>query len=216
MKSHLNLFGAVATVYREDLCLDKTYRQNENWLKSVMQFYVHWHSPGQEFEPEVQSGYHYHKLIESMPLYGAVQKAKDSALKWIVPVLDRVQTLEDVLEYEAEILNESVYVPSLPLEECSFAQYDDTAIRYLINDPLQDLKKHSEDALRKIDEQAKRFNYPQEVVADRKNVFEKMVQESQRKIHTFLNDKELHQKTLEELERRKMYNTELLKKYGIH
>jgi len=78
MKTHLFAFGSVATVYREDLCLNRSYRQNEGWLKSAMDFYARWHASGIEFDPRIQSGFHYQKWINPDYAPEAVQGALDA------------------------------------------------------------------------------------------------------------------------------------------
>lgn len=211
MKSHLILFGGIATVYRETLCLDQTFRQNETWLKTAMYFYVQWHISDQPFDPEIQSGFHYHKLLDSQSLSVAVQHALHAAVTWILPVLDRVQTLKDVLDFTRN----NGAVLSLPLQESHAAPYSDTAIQFLLKDPLNDLEQRYVAALKAQDEENTRFQRTPEAIAEGRARYEQMMDESRRRLHLFLEDTDIHHQTLEELARRKAHNIELLRKYGI-
>ena len=93
MKSHLSVFGGIATVYRENLCLDRPFRQNENWLKSAMHFYVKWHVSNQPLDSQIQSGFQYQKEIAPQSIIEATKHALDAAVTWILPVLDQVTAI---------------------------------------------------------------------------------------------------------------------------
>ena len=92
-------FGAVATVYRQDLCLNKSFRQNENWFKTVMDFYARWHAAGQLADPSTLFNFSYLSYGDPETVKTAVRDAADAAETWILPVLDRVQTLKDVQDF---------------------------------------------------------------------------------------------------------------------
>ncbi len=215
MKTHLILFGGIATVYRETLCLDRTFRQNENWLKTAMYFYVKEHETNQSFEPEIQSGFHYNQLIKSQPLSDAVQRALDAAITWILPVLGRVQTLKDAVDYDSFYLNNSIKVLPLPLNQSVTAPYNDGAIRFLLDDPLTDLEQRNETALKRINDENVFCHRTPEVIAENHMHYQRMLEESRRRLHLFLYNDEMHRQTLVELTRRKTHNIELLRKYEI-
>lgn len=211
MKTHILGFGAVATLYREDLCLDQTFRQNESWLKTTMYFYVRWHASDQEFDPQIQSGFHYRNIFQPQSIPEAVQHALDAAITWILPVLDKVQTPKDVLDY----YRNTGAVLSLPLSECRAAASSDTAIQFLLEDPLADLEERRSAALKAAAEEDARFHRTPEVIEKNRADYEKLLDESRSTLHRFLENADVQRQTLEELARRKAHNTELLRKYGI-
>ena len=211
MKTHIEVFGSVATVYRETLCLDRTYKQNEGWLKSAMDFYVKWHISDKPFDPQIQTGFRYYKGIDPNSIITAMQDALSAAITWILPVLERVQTHKDILDFTRN--NGSVI--SLPLQESLAAPYCDTAIQYLLDDPLGDMEKRYETTIKALAEEDVQFNRMPEVIAESHARYEQMIDRSRKMIKLFLEDNDVHKQTLEELARRKANNTELLHKYGI-
>ena len=215
MKSHLVAFGGIATVYRKELCLNHSFRQNERWLRDVMNFYVTWRISDKPFNQEIQSGFHYHEYIESQPLSKAVQDALNETMTWIVPVLDNIKTLKDVADYEERLFKDYISIISLPLNEPLVAPYSDAAIKFILDDPLADLEQRYLHCVKNTEEVNKRFNRPQEIIEKDRIFIEEMLKDSRETLHMFLEDKEMHSQTLEELARRKKYNLEMLKSYGI-
>lgn len=212
MKSHLVPFGAVATVYRKELHLDKTYRQNETWLKTVMNFYVENCAGSKEFDNRIQSGFDYQINLDPLSVSSAVSGALDAALKWILPALDKIQTLKDVLDY----YRIGISVPRLPLSENRFAApYTDFAIRFLLDDPLADLEQRNTELIKSVGKENELYNRTAEVIASNLAQYQKRLEESRKTLHLFLTDKEIHHQILEELEQRKIHNTELLTNYGV-
>ena len=211
MKSHLFPFGSVATVYREDLCLNRSFRQNENWLKTAMDFYVRWHASDIEFDQRIFSGFHHQKSINPNYATETVQGALDASVAWILPVLDRVQTLKDVLDFyrnRGDVL-------SLPLQECHAAPFSDNAIYYLLDDPFADLDERRAATIKAVDIEDEKFHRPQEVIDSNRADYAKRIEESRRNLRLFQEDEEIHRQTMEELARRRELNLKLLRKYGV-
>jgi len=216
MKSHLLVFGGIATVYREELCLDHSYRQNEGWLKTLTDFYVKWHRSDKTVHQKIQSGFDYSEHIESQPLSKAVQDALNESITWILPVLDNIKTLKDVADYNGRMFKKNLAVISLPLHESYAAPYSDLAIKFILDDPLSDLEQRYLSALKILDEDNIRYNRPQEIILQDHKSYEQLYNDSCKTLHMFLEDKEMHSQTLEELARRKEHNLEMLRKYNVY
>ncbi len=212
MKNQLVPFGAIATVYRKDLCIDRTFRQNERWYKSLKEFYLNWHISDKPFG---KGFFHYTDIIDYMPLSDAVQDSLNATMTWIFPVLDNVKTLKDVADYEEGAFKDYISVISLPINKSLAAPFTDTVIRYILDDPLADLEIRYSTALKNIDEENKRFSIPQEIILQNHLEFEQRYNEARKRVQTFLEDEEIHKQTMEELERRKEHNLELLRKYKV-
>lgn len=211
MKTHLSVFDGIATVYRETLCLDRPFRQNEDWLKSAMHFYVKWHASNQPLDPQIKSGFIYRREAECDSLLEANKRALDAVITWISPVLNRVRSPKDVLDYDK---NTGV-VLSLPLQDCIAAAYSDTAIQFLLSDPLTDLEERYATTLKAIAEEDERFHRAPEVALENRIRYERKINESRERLLQFLQDSDMHQKTMAELSKRKVHNTDLLRQYGI-
>ena len=212
MKSHLVPFGAIATVYREDLCIDRTFRQNEIWYKRLKEFYLNWHISDKPFD---KGFFHYTDIIDYMPLSDAVKDSLNATMTWIFPVLDNVKTLKDVADYEEGAFKDYISVISLPINESLAAPYSDTVIKYILDDPLADLEQRYLTALKRREEAYKKSNLSQEDIMERLERFNKKYNEYCQRLQTFLEDEEIHKQTMEELERRKEHNLELLRKYKV-
>jgi len=212
MKSHLVPFGAIATVYREDLCIDRTFRQNERWYKRLKEFYLNWHISDKPFE---EGCFHYTDIIDYMPLSDAVKASLNATITWILPVLDNVKTLKDVADYDDLIFKDYLSISALPLNKFPGASYSDAAIRFLLDDLINDLEKRYSFLLKRSDEANIRFPRPQEDVLKSRLEYEQWYNEARKRVQTFLEDEEIHNQAMEELERRKEHNLELLRKYKI-
>ncbi|WP_242940184.1 hypothetical protein [Ruminococcus albus] len=210
MKNQLVPFGAIATVYRKDLCIDRTFRQNEIWYKDLWDFYHEWHITDKPFD---NGGFKYY--ADFMPLSDAVQNSFNATMTWILPVLDNVKTLKDVVDYDAQTFKEHIAVISLPINESLAAPFSDTVIRYILDDPLADLEQRYSAELKRRNEASIRASRSQEKISQNLLEFEYRYNEARKRVQTFLEDEEIHKQTMEELERRKDHNLELLRKYKV-
>ncbi|MCR5019460.1 hypothetical protein [Ruminococcus sp.] len=210
MKSHLVPFGAIATVYRKDLCIDRTFRQNEIWYKDLWDFYHEWHITDKPFD---KGGFKYY--ADFMPLSDAVQNSLNETMTWILPVLDNVKTLKDVVDYDARTFKEHIAIISLPINESLAAPFSDTVIRYILDNPLADLEKRYSAELKRRNEASIRASRSQEKISQNLLEFEHRYNEARKRVQTFLEDEETRIQTLEELARRKEHNLELLRKYKV-
>ncbi|SFC40830.1 hypothetical protein SAMN02910406_01668 [Ruminococcus albus] len=210
MKTHLVPFGAIATVYREDLCIDRTFRQNELWYKSLKEFYLNWHISDKPFDKGFFKYY-----ADYMPLSDAVQDSLNETKTWILPVLDNAKKLKDVADYDDRVFRKYLAICSLPLNENPGASYSDSAIRFLLDDLINDLEKRYSALLKRSDEANKRFNLSQEKISQNRLELEQWYNEARKRLQTFLEDEEIHNQTMEELARRKEHNLELLRKYKV-
>jgi len=108
-----------------------------------------------------------------------------------------------------------ISVISLPINESIVAPYSDTVIKYILDDPLADLEQRYLAVLKRREEASKRSNLSQEKISQNRLEFEYRYNESRQRVKTFLEDEEIHKQTMEELERRKEHNLELLRKYKV-
>lgn len=210
--SYVIPFAGVATLYRVNLLLDKPYQANmSNLYPNTAQFC---HDPQYENIPERK---HIYRLYSSESIQSAIYKALSDSMKWVLPELDTVQSLHDFLKYYQRLHNNPLWIATLPLkQQGSGDDLEDNVIHYLLDDPISAAKfliaNATEDLEKKISEFPKL--YPQENV--------KYLKDRQRKRHdsvlesaySFANDPEVRQHTLNELERRRKVNLEILHSYG--
>ena len=137
-------------------------------------------------------------------------------MTWILPVLDNIKTLKDVADYNGRMFKKNLAVISLPLHESYAAPYSDLAIKFILDDPLSDLEQRYLSSLKILDEDNILYNRSQEKILQKRKSYEQLYNDSCKTLHMFLEDKEMHRQTLEELARRKEHNLEMLRKYNVY
>ena len=92
--------GAVATIYRPEFNLNQSDRFNQAWMLSVDKFYRF--SRPYDFDWDYKNGlntFPYFIYESDKKMIDAFEKILDETKKWILPVLDNVNTLYDVIDY---------------------------------------------------------------------------------------------------------------------
>lgn len=208
-------FGGVATLYRADLMLNKTYSDMANWLPMISQFWLTTHTDYDEApDPRLYSKFRYlNKSPDSVK--NTVKAALTASQRWILPLLDTVQVLFNFPTYYKTIHHGDLMgIPKLPLKQDGSGNFsEDFVICYLLNDPI----KYAEQL---ITEAEARFQTKTLEISDvtKLQYLEKAnqiwKQDIMRSVHVFADNLEERQRTLRELERRRQINIKQLKLLG--
>ncbi|MBQ8960405.1 MAG: hypothetical protein IJ071_04210 [Ruminococcus sp.] len=207
-------FGGIATLYRRDLCLDKTYRDISSWLPLASQF---WGGPGTGSD-EVPEGHFDYDPYSPGSVSGALQAALAEVQRLILPELDPVRSLESYIPYYMKRFHVSYMdMPSLPLKDYGSGDYtDDFAICYLLKDPLAYAEQIT--ASSKASMQEKIAAYAESQVPDDLIYLKEWLDGKYKALlasaHAFAEDPQVRRQALDELERRKRANLEKLRSYG--
>ena len=215
------VYGGIATVYRAHINLDETPRDNSAWLYDVYKFYKN--SIIDDKTPDM-----YDKLTtfsykeeDEESMINSIKYSFEMTEKFVIPRLNEVVDIKKCVEF-FDIYRSTM----LTLSEKKFGKGQN---EYDYNEGLLNIfmytfdeysekkrmehKKSNEEILHDISigingftmEEYNRDREDRKQVMERKiNIFEKMV-----------NDLEEHQMVMEEIERRKTFNIEILRNYGI-
>lgn len=220
MKHFLVPFGGIATLYRAALGLDKSYRSNESWLKDVQHFYLKQHTGADHsYDPRISFGFYYQLTWYKSPhtVEAAVRASLEEVQRWILPTLNRVTTLRNYKEWY-EKLHGGLGFLRLPLTpDGPGASYTDAAIQYLLDDPIGafECQQAAREAARKAAVNSHRVSASPEMeqyFRDREIAWETSIRTS---VHSFVEDPDVRQQTLDELARRKAANLAVLRTYGV-
>ena len=211
-------FGGATTMYRADLMLNKTYRDTANWLPSVKQFWGWTHTDTDE-APDSRIGSKFYYLINSPDsIEDVVSAALRATIRWIMPALDSVQSLQDFLGYYEMCHNTILPFRTLPLKSTDSGNFEaDAVIRYLLGNLSLQFEEYSTE-IEKRQALSDAFN-PNINTPDNIQYLRNRAKARNEAIHlsviSFENDPEVKQQAIVELQRRKNANLEILKSYGI-
>ena len=211
-------FGGATTMYRADLMLNKTYRDTANWLPSVKQFWG-WTHTNMDEAPDPRIGSKFYYLINSPDsVEDVVSAALRETIRWIMPALDSVQSLQDFLGYYEMCHNTILPFRTLPLKSTDSGNFEaDAVIRYLLGNLSLQFEEYSTE-IEKRQALSDAFN-PNINTPDNIQYLRNRAKARNEAIHlsviSFENDPEVKQQAIAELQRRKNANLEILKSYGI-
>ncbi len=216
------ILGGVATVYRNNLCLDETPRENSVWLLDNSDI-ARRDGTIMDMKEKHEEWYKFsYKEGDDADLYNSLIYSVDIMEKLMLPVLNEVIDIKTGVDYFQN------YNPSI------LGIYDDENFgrRYGnsdFNEGYLDLKVHSVETYR----EKKRMSFERERKNDlrliecggwgiTKDEYEMRKQESWQRIEgkitvfeKLYNDKKEYIRIMEELERRKEVNVQRLRDYGF-
>ena len=189
------LIGA-ATVYRRIINLDVAPTENINWIRFLDQFYTGSQRPNidEELLEKIQHFQYFKENQDDM--LRELRFSLDMTLKYVLPILDNVDTLDECINffknYAGEI-NTNPFTEKFNFEICT--EYNEYMLYIKTNN------ERIQENFRKI--------LNGETGADEETIQRVTVK------NKYFKDPEIHGKALEELEKRKAINTEILKSYGL-
>lgn len=211
-------FGGVTTMYRANLMLDKTYRDTSNWLPSVRQFWGWTHTDTDEApDPRIGSKFYYN-IDSPNSIECVVSSALTETIRWILPALNSVQSLQDFPNYYERCYSTLLPFCTLPLKSTDFGTFEaDAVIRYLLGDiDLQFEHYNTEVSKRQALSDAfdPKKNSPDNIQYLRNRAKARMDAIYQ-SIISFDTQHEIKQQALSELQHRRDSNLNTLHTYGI-
>lgn len=211
-------FGGVTTMYRANLMLDKTYRDTSNWLPSVRQFWGWTHTDTDEApDPRIGSKFYYN-IDSPNSIECVVSSALTETIRWILPALNSVQSLQDFPNYYERCYSALLPFCTLPLKSTDFGTFEaDAVIRYLLGDiDLQFEHYNTEISKRQALSDAfdPKKNSPDNIQYLRNRAKARM-EAIYQSIISFDTQHEIKQQALSELQHRRDSNLNTLHTYGI-
>lgn len=213
MKNKFFTFAGIASLYRADLGLDHTYRDMSYWLPHSWDYYYKTRSDSDEAaDPRLGAQFRYWLNHPESVRY-SMKSSLDATLRWVLPVLEKVDSLSAILDYNEKIQTK--------LRFCAFPFPDwgcsDAPIQYLLPGLAEKFEEYAARINTDMEEfEAKWINTDSENYMKFKNEQRREdLQKLQKSVYAFLEDTDTRQQIFDELERRKNANLEKLHSYGV-
>ncbi len=214
-----NVFGGIATVYRQFIDLIHSPSFNINWLKGNYGFYNL--SNTFNFDNEFSKSIHdfCYKADDENSIINSVKHSLKTTSDIMLPIFNEVIDIDSCIKYHHKYkFFMSLYDDEYFGNNSINSDYDDGYI-YLMTDNYNDLIK--EDMQNTINITAHnvkigKLGYSQKQYDDLLNSSEEKINKQIEHRDKFFKDVELKHRVWEELERRKIQNTETLRSYGLN
>jgi hypothetical protein len=189
-----DILGGVATVYRQKIDLTINPMDNLGWLSNVSNFYS---KPNTNFDRE------FWRIIRKFPyradddelLIDTLKYSLELTEKFMLPIFDKATNLNDCIEYFRK------FGPSMNLY--NDGNFGNSNPNHYCYEGLLYIKTNNQELKKKWGK-----------ILEEKTIDEAKIKQVS-SLYEFFNDPELHAQTLDELERRKKVNTEILRSYGL-
>ncbi|MBQ5989793.1 MAG: hypothetical protein IJL67_09895 [Oscillospiraceae bacterium] len=220
IRSHstgVSIVSGVVTVYRKDINFNSNQPYDSSWLKPISEFYKYHHRYDSDRKQELSMMWFSYQKSDSGSLISALQQASEKMNEWVLPVLDKIQSTDDMIGY---MFSMGGYVyPALSERSNPEDGYpcSDGALMLTLDDPylfperekefwlqcaLYEWKHHVND---RTEEQYK-------AACERIcNQYEK----NKALLSHMLEKPDDFEKCLDEISRRRTRNTEILESYGL-
>ena len=213
----VNVRSGILTIYRRSIDLNDKICDN-NWLPMIDRYYSYYN------EYICGNDYHfYNPKIEyqknnNESIILSIKKLLDETQKWVIPVLEKVNSLFDKVAYDFAFGRSQEYFAVCDIPGRNFQNpYADGAFLFDLDDPYSILEAEKKAYLDIIKTEYKRENiemtkeaYGQEVKA-----IDDHCTELKKFIDYIKSNEIFYRQTIEELENRKRRNIELLRSYGL-
>ena len=213
------VLAGMATVYRREIDLHQSPKDNNRWLEEFYSMYYSGHYYEEEAPDAPDTFYKYIDENEDS-MNDTIARSIYHAKKYILPVLDGVTDINTYIEYLKQYHQIQL---KIHVEE-----FSDNILQVEENESLLALKTfHTLEEFIKFsneiyEQNMKKRQNQVDIGFYSKEHFDKETKWSfeyrQEQIEAFaqlLNDPVIHEKAMEELERRKNYNIEALHEYGL-
>lgn len=198
-EKRFNIYSGIATVYRYKIDFDLSMLDNKEWLITTDGLYCFTYKNTKEYDEDFQHSIFEYSYMKNNAesLLDSMQYALELTEKFVIPLFNNVKSLKDCVDFFRKYnfyITTSTFKRDFKFDD-SVIYHDEGLLYVKSNDErLQSvLRKGLEE---ENDENSERYQ----------RLLEKL---------SFFDEPDIHEKVLKELERRKTYNTELLKNYGV-
>ena len=210
--------SGVMTVYRPQIDLNN-HKWDNNWLKPTEKFYSKSNVLSFDEKYWNENLKIEYTLNNEESLINALKKALEEVKKWVLPMLDDVKTVKDIIDYQHRMGVTTQY-----FAVCDNAYldhetpYSDGAILFALDGPHYYPRRVKELLLAQLDfeiEHGIHF-FGKETYEETCERFDKNLAERLAQIDYVINNENFYKQTLAELERRKIANIKILNSYGLN
>ena len=214
------VYGGIATVYRANIDLDKTPRDNAVWLSKLYHFYRKCND-GSEKKSYQEIGLFSYEKDNEQAMAKSIEYSLEMTEKYVIPRLDKITNVREGVDFFKEYNTPLLAIDRNLGRVQSGYEYEEGLLNvlvYTLDEYISYVKNLREECNDRIlNEMRTGLNgfTMEEYRCDKKRREEKM----ERKIEIFTeisSSPEKYREVMEELERRKEHNLEVLKKYGVN
>ena len=220
IRSHstgVSIVSGVVTVYRKDINFNSNQPYDSSWLKPISEFYKYHHRYDSDRKQELSMMWFSYQKSDSGSLISALQQASEKMNEWVLPVLDKIQSTDDMIGY---MFSMGGYVyPALSERSNPEDGYpcSDGALMLTLDDPYLFPEREKEFWL-----QCALYEWKHHV-NDRteeqyKTACERICNQYEKNkalLSHMLEKPDDFEKCLDEISRRRTRNTEILESYGL-
>ena len=207
-----SVFGGIATVYRKKIDFDQDVLANLNAMNDTAQFYAYSFKDYSKDDTVFRERSYCYLPNDNDSIEQTFIKALDQAKQYILPVLDSIVSLRGCIDhymvYHSPIIN---IISDEYDRECR-----NEGLLYFKIDDHSDMIREFSKSLEVTKKMIKKDRHYDSVLAMRCVDSEEYRMELISKRDAIYNDPVVYQQVMAELERRKQFNIEKLKSYGLN
>lgn len=197
-EKRFNIYSGIATVYRYKIDFDLSMADNKEWLMTIARYYYYTYKNSKEYDENFKRSIFEFSYMKNNigSLLDAMQYALELTEEFIIPLFNKARSLKDcVVFFRKYDLRMSTNNFKRDINDDSEIYHDEGLLYVKTND--DELQSNLRNRLEKeCDENSEKYQ----------KTLEKL---------SFFDEPYIHKKVLQELERRKEYNTLLLRNYGV-
>ena len=214
------IYGGIATVYRANIDLDKTPRDNAVWLSELYSFYKKC-DDGAEKEKYEEIGLFSYEKDNEQAMAKSIEYSLEMTEKYVIPRLDKITNVREGVDFFKEYNTKLLAVKRNFGKGQSSYEYNEGLLNvfvYTLDEYISYIKNLHEECNNRILNNMKEGIYGftmEQYQYDKEDRWKGM--EDEIEVFTEIsNSPEKYREVMEELERRKEHNLEVLKKYGVN
>ena len=214
----LDVFSGILTIYRRSVDLNNK-SADDNWLPMIYRYYSYYN------EYICGNDYHFYNLqIEyqknnTESIVQAVKKLFDETKKWVIPVLEKVNSLLDKVAYDIAFGRSPEYfaVCDIPGKNGQNS-YADGAFLFDLDNPYLVLEVEKKIFTEQIENEYKKSNgeMTKEIYDEGLEAINEHCAEIKEFIDYIKNNNSFYKETKSEINKRKEQNTNILRQYGLN
>ncbi len=216
------VYGGVATVYRHSLDLNMAVRYNFEWFKSAQEYYANNNTYEESRKNRNRWNIFTYKSDDETSLIESLEYSLEVTKEIMLPILDKVTDLKTCVEYY-ETYNESnlcLYTDKNFGQLYANNWYNEGLLNakvYSVEEYIEKRKKKLAKAIENDIYMIKigKSGFTEETYEKEKNEMYEWMLERIEKFKSIMNNPNEYDRVMKEMERRKEFNTGLLRNYGF-
>ncbi len=214
------IYGGIATVYRANIDLDKTPRDNAVWLRELYRFYRKCND-GSEKKRYQEIGLFSYEKDNEQAMAKSIEYSLEMTEKYVIPRLDKITNVKEGVDFFEEENTSLLAIDRKFGRGQNGYDYNECLLNILVytqDEYISYIKNLYEECNNRIlNEMRTGLNgfTMEQYQYDKEDRWKGMEEEIE--VFTEISSSpEKYREVMEELERRKEHNLEVLKKYGVN